>query len=101
VSAGNVKKELDALSCSAIAETLLHYTDPPVYPRPVLELLGSAALKARDFPEAERLSPGARGRTPAVAERYVVWPKRSTGKKEDAAKMMAEFRRVWRGDELN
>jgi hypothetical protein len=25
----------------------------PVYPRPVLELLGSAALKARDFPAAE------------------------------------------------
>ena len=68
----------------------------------MLELLGSAALKVRDFPAAEsyRLAledePGS-GR----ALWGLVKALDGLGKKEDAAKMLAEFRRVWRGDELN
>src|SRR5439155_20756700 len=50
---GNMTKGLEELNRAAVSESLLPYTDPTVYPRPVLELLGRTALKARNFRTAE------------------------------------------------
>src|SRR5436309_4336258 len=50
---GNLKKGLDGLRRAATREADLPYTDPTVYPRPVLELMGRTALDGKDFAAAE------------------------------------------------
>ena len=79
------------------------YTDPAEYPRPVLELLGRTALKARDFQTAESAYRRALGNEPGSGR--ALWGLAKAfdglGKNEDAEKMRKEFRRVWRGEELN
>ena len=101
-SMGNVKKGLDELNRSATSESELPYTDPTVYPRPVLESLGTTALKARDFRTAESAyhralenEPGSGRALWGLAKAF-----EGLGEKEDAEKMLKEFRRVWRGEEL-
>ena len=85
VSSGNVKKGIDALNRSATAESLLPYTDPTVYPRPVLELLGRSALNARDFRTAESAyrraldnEPGSGRALWGLAKALAVWDKKRT-----------------------
>jgi tetratricopeptide (TPR) repeat protein len=101
-NAGNVSKGLDGLDRSAREESKLPYTDPTVYPRPVLELLGRTALKVGNFQMAESAyrralenEPGSGRALWGLAKAF-----EGLGKTEDAAKMIQEFRRVWRGDEL-
>ncbi len=98
---GNVKNGLDGLNRAATAESRLPYTDPTIYPRPVLELLGKTALTARDFRTAEsayrRLLENEPGNGRALWGLAKIFE--AAGKKEDAEKMLAEFRRVWRGEE--
>src|SRR3989442_13532282 len=53
---GNMTKGLEELNRAAVSESLLPYTDPTVYPRPVLELLGRTALKGRDFLQCSTIS---------------------------------------------
>ena len=102
VSTGNLKKGFDGLNRAAKSESLMPYTDPTVYPRPVLELLGKAALKARDFQTAESAyrralenEPGSGRALWGLATAY-----EGLGKKQESEKTMAEFRRVWRGEDL-
>src|SRR5213594_2303174 len=99
---GNMAKGLEELNRAAVSESLLPYTDPTVYPRPVLELLGRTALKARNFRAAESAyrralenEPGSGRALWGLAKAF-----EGLGRKQDAEKVMAEFRRVWRGDEL-
>jgi len=101
-STGNVKKGLDGLNRSAMSESLLPYTDPTVYPRPVLELVGKTALKARDFRAAESAYRRALENEPGSGRALWGLAKAFEGleKKQDAEKMLKEFRRVWRGEEL-
>jgi len=98
----NMTKGLEELNRAAVSESLLPYTDPTVYPRPVLELLGRTALKARNFRTAESAyrralenEPGSGRALWGLAKAF-----EGLGRKQDAEKVMAEFRRVWRGDEL-
>src|SRR5207249_9218205 len=70
--------------------------------RPVLELLGRTALKARNFRTAESAyrralenEPGSGRALWGLAKAF-----EGLGRKQDAEKVMAEFRSVWRGDEL-
>ena len=100
---GNVRKGLDGLNRSAMSESLLPYTDPTVYPRPVLELLGKTALKVRDFRAAESAYRRALENEPGSGRALWGLSKafEGSGKKEDAEKMLREFHRVWRGEELN
>jgi tetratricopeptide (TPR) repeat protein len=102
VSAGNLKKGFDGLNRAAKSESLMPYTDPTVYPRPVLELLGKAALKVRDFQTAESAfrqalenEPGSGRALWGLATAY-----EGLGKKQESEKMMAEYRRAWRGEDL-
>jgi tetratricopeptide (TPR) repeat protein len=99
---GNLKKGLDGLRRAATSESELPYTDPTMYPSPVLELMGKTALGARDFASAEfayrralENEPGSGRALWGLAEAL-----EGLGKKEEAEKTMAEFHRVWRGDEL-
>ncbi|PYS03437.1 MAG: hypothetical protein DMG12_12235 [Acidobacteria bacterium] len=99
---GNVKKGLDGLDRSARLESELPYTDPTVYPRPVLELLGRTALNAHDFKTAESAyrralenEPGSGRALWGLAKAF-----EGLGKNDDAEKMLKEFRQVWRGEEL-
>lgn len=102
VSTGNLKKGFEGLNRAAKSESLMPYTDPTVYPRPVLELLGKAALNARDFQAAENAyrralqnEPGSGRAMWGLATAY-----EGLGKKQESEKMIAEFRRVWRGEDL-
>jgi len=101
-STRDVNKGLDELNRCAMSESLLPYTDPAVYPRPVLELLGKTALKARDFRRAESAYRRALENQPGGGR--AIWGLAQAfeglGKKEDAEKMLKEFRRAWRGEEL-
>src|SRR5207247_6061898 len=99
---GNMTKGLEGLNRAAVSESMLPYTDPTVYPRPVLELLGRTALKARNFRTAESAYRRALENEPSSGRALWGLAKASEGLegKQDAEKMMAEFRRAWRGDEL-
>lgn len=101
-STGNLKKGLDGLSRAATAESLLPYTDPTVYPRPVLELLGRTALNARDFRTAEAAYRRALVNEPGSGRAFWGLAKalEGSGKKQEAEQMLAEFHRTWRGDDL-
>jgi Flp pilus assembly protein TadD len=97
-----LKKGLEGLRRAAVSESQLPYTDPTVYPRPVLELMGKTALDGHDFASAEfayrrtlENEPGG-GRALWGLARALD----GLGKKEEAGTMMAEYHRVWRGDEL-
>ena len=101
-STGNVKKGLDGLDRAATSESRLPYTDPTVYPRPVLELMGKTALKLRDFRTAESAyrralenEPGSGRALWGLAKAF-----EGLGRKEEAEKMLKEFGRAWRGEEL-
>jgi tetratricopeptide (TPR) repeat protein len=102
VCEGNLKNGFDGLNRAAKSESLMPYTDPTVYPRPVLELLGRAALKARDFRTAESAyrralenEPGSGRALWGLATAY-----EGLGRKQESEKAMTEFRRIWRGEEL-
>jgi tetratricopeptide (TPR) repeat protein len=54
VRAGETKKGWALLRKAAAKEKALIYTEPPDYPRPVVEAMGSLALHVGDFVTAER-----------------------------------------------
>ncbi|HYR90534.1 MAG TPA: tetratricopeptide repeat protein [Terriglobia bacterium] len=66
-------------------------------------IVGRSALQARDFRTAESAYRRALDNEPRCGRALWVLAKAldGLGKKEDSGKMLAEFRRVWRGDELN
>jgi len=99
-NAGNVKKGLDELGRAARAESQLPYTDPTVYPRPVLELLGQTALKVGDFRTAESAYRRALENEPGSGRALLGLSKalEGLGKKQEAEETLKEFRRVWRGE---
>jgi tetratricopeptide (TPR) repeat protein len=51
---GKLDPALKKLEQAAAMERHMVYSEPPYYPRPVLEVLGQAALKNGRLPEAER-----------------------------------------------
>ena len=97
---GNLKNGLAGLDRAAVSESRLPYADPTVYPRPVLELLGKTALKAGDWRTAESAYRRALEKEPGSGR--ALWGlaevSENSGQQEEAAKMLAEFRRVWRGE---
>jgi hypothetical protein len=99
--AGNMNAGMAGLNQAARLESELPYTDPTVYPRPVLELLGRTALEARDFQTAESAYRKALENEPGGAR--ALWGLATAlagrGNNQEAESTMAEFRRVWRGDD--
>ncbi|MSO24004.1 MAG: tetratricopeptide repeat protein [Acidobacteria bacterium] len=99
---GNVRKGLAGLDRAAKSESQLPYTDPAIYPRPVLELLGRTALDAHDFQTAESAYRRALENEPGGGRALWGLAKalEGLGSNDDAQKTLKEFRRVWRGEEL-
>ncbi len=99
---GDVNNGLVGLRRAAASESEMPYTEPPVYPRPVLELLGSAALKVRDFEAAESAYRRALENEPSSGRALWGLAKafESLGNADDAEEMLEEYHRVWRGEEL-
>jgi tetratricopeptide (TPR) repeat protein len=60
----NTGKGLQMLQAAATKELALRYTEPTAYPRPVLEVLGAAALAAGKFETAETAFRGALNQYP-------------------------------------
>jgi hypothetical protein len=99
---GNLKKGLDGLRRAAAREAELPYTDPTVYPRPVLELMGKTALDGHDFGSAEFAYRKTLENEPGGGR--ALWGLAQTlqglGKKDEAERTLTEFHRVWRGNDL-
>jgi tetratricopeptide (TPR) repeat protein len=100
--AGEPKKGLAGLERAAKGEAELPYTDPTVYPRPVLELLGRTALEARDFKTAEAAYRRALENEPGSGRGFwgLAAALKGLGKKQEAEQALTEFHRVWRGEEF-
>ena len=99
--AGNLERGLDGLNRGATLESELPYTEPTVYPRPVLELLGRTALDARDFQTAESAYRRALEKEPGSGR--ALWglarALEGLGENDAAEEMLNEFRQVWRGED--
>jgi tetratricopeptide (TPR) repeat protein len=67
---GNHKKGYDLFRKAARREAAMIYTEPPAYPRPVVEGMGNVALARGDFAEAERAYREALGREPGSGRAY-------------------------------
>lgn len=102
VKAGDWKIGLEGLERSAKLEGALPYTDPTLYPRPVLELLGRAALDARDYHTAESAYRRALEKEPGSGRALWGLSKALQGlhRSTEARSMVDEFRRTWRGEAL-
>jgi len=61
---GHEKKGLKLLSAAGAKERALRYTEPPSYPRPVLDALGKRALAAKRFDLAQEAFESALEQTP-------------------------------------
>ena len=98
---GDLATGLDGLNRAATRESELPYTEPKAYPRPVLELLGRTALDARDFRTAESAYRRALENEPGSGR--ALWglarALEGLGESDDAAEMLNEFRRIWRGED--
>ncbi len=103
VITGDVDGGLEGLRRAAVSESEMPYTEPPVYPRPVLELLGNAALRAGEFQAAESAYLRALENEPQSGRALWGLAKafEGLGQAEDAEEMMQAHRRVWRGEALN
>jgi Flp pilus assembly protein TadD len=94
---GKKEKGLELLSKAARMENELIYTEPPAYPRPVLEGLARTALALGNFKEAEsasrkafELEPGSGRALWGIAQALY-----GAGEKDEADKVFAQFARVW------
>ncbi len=94
---GKREKGLELLSKAARMENELIYTEPPAYPRPVLEALARTALALGNFKEAEsayrkafELEPGSGRALWGIAQALY-----GAGEKDEADKVFAQFARVW------
>jgi tetratricopeptide (TPR) repeat protein len=91
------RAELESLQRAAAIEEELIYSEPPSYPRPVLERVGRAALADRKFSEAEQAyrklltrEPGSGRALWGLAESL-----RGAGKTQEAERVMKEFEKAW------
>ena len=100
--AGDLNNGLEGLRRAAVSESEMPYTEPPVYPRPVLELLGKVAFMANDFQTAESAYLQALENEPRSGRALWGLAKafESLGKEDDAEEMLEEYRQVWRGEAL-
>jgi tetratricopeptide (TPR) repeat protein len=96
---GNHKKGYDLLRKAARREAAMIYTEPPAYPRPVVEGLGNSALALGDFAEAEHAYRGALEREPGSGRAYfgLAAALEGLGKAVDAREARARAVLAWAG----
>jgi len=97
VAEGRGARGLELLRKAARMEDALLYTEPPAYPRPVVETLGRAALALGDFKEAEaayrralELEPGSGRALWGIAQALD-----GTGDRKEGDRVWAEFVKTW------
>jgi len=92
-----VENDFAALQHAANEQADMPYTEPPPYPRPVLEAVGRAALQARNFHDAENAYRSLLEREPgsgfALAGLYEALA--GQGKSAEAASTAADFQKAW------
>ncbi|MBI4474763.1 MAG: hypothetical protein HY646_18975 [Acidobacteria bacterium] len=97
VKAGRTARGLETMRKAAQMEAALLYTEPPAYPRPVLEPLGKALLTTRDFKAAESAYRELLAKEPGSGR--ALWGIASSlegaGKRSEAEKVWKEFSTTW------
>jgi len=68
--AGDKKKAYELYRKAADREAAMLYTEPPAYPRPVVEALGNVALSLHDYATAEKAYREALAREPGSGRAY-------------------------------
>lgn len=92
-----IEGDLELLQKAATMQAEMLYTEPPVYPRPVLEQFGKVALHAENFRAAEDAyrklldpEPGGGRALWGLAQALS-----GQGKKAEADSVLAEFKKAW------
>jgi tetratricopeptide (TPR) repeat protein len=96
-AAGDGAAAIEQYRTAVAAEDLLAYDEPPTWYYPVRETLGAALLAAGQAPEAEQVFRDDLTYNPRNGRSlFGVWKAlEAQGKKADAARAGAEFRRAW------
>jgi tetratricopeptide (TPR) repeat protein len=94
---GDTKKAWDLFRKAADMEASLLYTEPPSYPRPVVEGLASTALALNDFKTAEKAYREALAREPGSGRAYfgIAAALRGQSKMADAEAMNRKGMKAW------
>jgi tetratricopeptide (TPR) repeat protein len=94
---GDRKKGYELLRKAADIEAALIYTEPPSYPRPVVEGWATTAMALRDYAVAERAYREALTREPGSGRAYfgIAAALRGRQKASEAAAMDAKGRQAW------
>jgi len=94
---GDRKKSRYLFAKAADLEAGLLYTEPPAYPRPVVEAWGHAALMMKDYSSAERAYRQALEREPGGGRAMfgLAAALRGLGRSADAQKTLGEARKAW------
>jgi tetratricopeptide (TPR) repeat protein len=85
------------LQKSAVEQADMLYTEPPPYPRPILENVGRLALQMRNFPAAESAYRELLSREPGNGRALLGLSRALTGlgKTAEAESAASEFRKAW------
>jgi tetratricopeptide (TPR) repeat protein len=94
---GDRKRSRYLFAKAAGLEAGLLYTEPPAYPRPVVEAWGSAALMLKDYNSAEKAYREALVREPGGGRAMfgLAAALRGLGRVAEAEKTTAEARKAW------
>ncbi len=94
---GDRKKSRHLFAKAAGLEADLLYTEPPYYPRPVVEAWGHAALKLRDWGSAEKAYREAVSREPGGGRALfgLAEALRGLGRTSEAEKTLDQARKAW------
>jgi tetratricopeptide (TPR) repeat protein len=95
--AGDRKKGYDLFRKAADREAAMQYTEPPSYPRPVVEGLGNVALALGDFADAERAYREALTREPGSGRAFfgLAAALDGLGRTADAREARARAAKAW------
>jgi tetratricopeptide (TPR) repeat protein len=101
--AGDKKKAYELFKKAADREAAMLYTEPPPYPRPVVEGLGNVALAIGDYSTAEKAYREALDREPGSGRAYfgIAAALERQGKIADASAFRAKALKAWATADAN
>jgi tetratricopeptide (TPR) repeat protein len=97
---GNHTGAIEAYRQAVAAEDELNYDEPSDWFYPTRETLGGALLRHGDYAEAERVFRDDLARTPNNPRSLFGLAEALKKQKKPAAKTVAAFKKVWRGEQL-
>jgi tetratricopeptide (TPR) repeat protein len=101
--AGDRKKAYELFRKAADREANIMYTEPPSYPRPVVEGWANVAASLGDYATAERECREALGREPGSGRAYfgIASALEHQGKTTDASEFRAKAAKAWANADAN